>query len=250
MYTLHPVTVEDARDFLDQLGNLTSDLQAVRRGSLALEWMARGDSRGANLLSHSLASYLTGKYPSFALENLNFSRWEAVIERGIGMMLRPPSRLLVEAGMDRDQARQIPIRLDMGSGTMAGAFVPAHLIPQVEQILEDRLERQLRRLREAELDPVASMGVMLQALAHAREQGTGLIEAMDVLEGVMPVRVITGDRKQLPPDLRKRLESAAKPPRRPGLMGRLLGARQAAMQVQVDARQADLERRIRRNRAE
>ncbi len=70
------------------------------------------------------------------------------------------------------------------------------------------------------------MGLLLQALAYARENGTGLFEAMDVIDGLDgSARVVVADRKRLPKDMRSRLEEAANPPRRPGLVARMLGAK-------------------------
>jgi hypothetical protein len=251
VYSLHPVTIEDVRQYVSALGNLTSDLQSVRRGSLAMEWIARGDSRGPDMLGHALASWLAGKRVSFAFEEICLTKWEAVIERGVGMLLRPPSRLFVDAGIDRSLAQRLPIRIDPGKRMMAGAYVPAHLMPQLAEMLEQRLERQLRRMRDAELDPVANMGLMLEAVQYARDHGTGLLEAADVVDGLeIALEIRHADRKRLPADLRKRLEIAAKPARRPGLMARLLGARQAAWQAQADARQAEVQRRIKRGRVE
>jgi hypothetical protein len=109
---------------------------------------------------------------------------------------------------------------------MAGGYVPAHLMSEFAALLESRLERHLRRLREAELDPVANMGLLIEAAAYAREHHTGLIEAVGVVDGLAPGSpVVVADRKRLPKELRKRLEEAAKPPKKPGLVARLLGAR-------------------------
>ena len=87
---------------------------------------------------------------------MSFTNWEARIERGVGMMMRPPSRLFMDAGMSRDMASNFPIRLDTGKGSMAGAYVPPHLIEPMLALYESRLERQLIRLIDAGLDPVAT----------------------------------------------------------------------------------------------
>jgi hypothetical protein len=237
MYSLHPVTVNDVKRFLAQCGNPADERPSLRRGALGQEWMRCGDSRGPDLVSHALASFLAEEQISFAFEETNLTHWEASIERGIGMLLRPPSRLFVDAGMDRADAQRFPIRLDVGKGGMAGSYIPAHLIEQLEGLLESRLERQLRRMIEAEIDPVANMGLVMQAVKYARDNAVGLLEASDVVDSGIPMKhVVVADRKQLPPALRKRLETAAKPPRKPGLMARLLGGRTQALQMQADAR--------------
>jgi hypothetical protein len=237
MYSLHPVSVDDVKRFLALCEEPGSRRESIRRGSLGWERLRAGDSRGPDLVSHALAWYLAEERVSFASEETNLTHWEASIERGIGMLLRPPARLFMDAGMDRDVAQSFPIRLDLGKGTMAGAFVPAHLIGRLEQMLDERLDRQLRRMIEAEIDAVANMGWMMQAVAWARANGFGLLEAADVVGDGVPMNdLVEANRKQLPVALRKRLEAAARPPRKPSLVGRLLGARTRTMQAQVEAR--------------
>ena len=226
MYSLHPVTTDDVTAFLSECTTNASERRAVQRGAVGLQWLERGDSRAPDLVSHALATFLAEQRPSFVLFEISLTNWEAQIDRGVGMLLRPPARLLIDAGMERALAQRFPIRLDHTKGMMGGAFVPPHLIGQLERLLEDRLERHLRRLVEANLDAVANMGLMLQALAYAREQGTGLLEAIDVVDDLDPsMRVVVADRKRLPRELRSRLEVKAKPPRRPGLLARMLGAK-------------------------
>jgi hypothetical protein len=238
LFSLHPVTTEDVRIFLTESAAGASDNESIRRGSLGLASLSSGDSRGAGMVGHALATYLAEQRPCFVLTETCLTNWEATIDRGVGMLLRPPSRLLVDAGMDRGLAQHFPIRLDHNGGMMAGAYVPAHLVSQFEALLEQRLERELRRLIEAELDPVANMGLMLQALGFARREGTGLIEAMDVVEFLSPsTPVFAADRKRLPKELRTRLEAAARPPRKPGLMTRLLNPRSAETQLEARMRE-------------
>lgn len=226
MFSLHPVTIEDVSAFLTETAAGTSNSQASCRGALGLQWLASDDSRGPGAVGQALAEFLAERWPCFVLSEISLTRWEAAIDRGVGMLLRPPARLLIEAGLERAIARRLPIRLDHDGGVMAGAYIPAHLVAQFESLLEERLERELRRLIEAELDPVANMGLMLQALAYARSQGTGLIEAMDVVDGLEPaVPVFSADRNRLPKALRSRLEAAARPPKEPGRIARLFRPR-------------------------
>jgi hypothetical protein len=221
VFSLHPVTIEDVRAFL-----AASESNADKRGSRGLDWLCRGDSRGPEMVGQALATFLAGRQPSFVLTEISLTNWEAQIDRGIGMLMRPPARILIDAGMERGLAQRFPIRLDHSGGCMAGGYVPAHLMSEFAALLESRLERHLRRLREAELDPVANMGLLIEAAAYAREHHTGLIEAVGVVDGLPPGSpVVVADRKRLPKELRKRLEEAAKPPKKPGLVARLLGAR-------------------------
>lgn len=199
---------------------------AARRGYAGAR---RGEEAGANLVSAGLARALATVHPSFLLPGAGLTFWEARIDRGIGMLLRPPSRLFGEAGLAVPAARAMPIRLDAGGGTMGGAHVPARLMPQLRVLLAEREARLVRRLVEAELDAVPLFGLLLEAVAYADERGLGLYEALDVvvpdLPGANPpgAVVVGPDRRRLDPALRARLEEAAKPPKKPGLLARLFG---------------------------
>lgn len=224
MYTLHPVTTETVSEFLRAVDSDSGNV-SVERARQGIAWMRAGDSRGPDVVSHSLATFLTGRAPVFAMADVSFSGWEASIDRGVGMLLRPPSRLFVDAGMDRSVAQAFPIRLDPQRGMMAGSYVPPHLIGDLHDLLEQRMDRQLRRLQEAELEPVITLGAMLRAIAYAREHKTGLLEAMDVLhpqiDAIQIVQITR--RKDIDPQLLKRLDEAIKPPKQPGLIARLFG---------------------------
>ncbi len=188
-----------------------------------------GSEAGANAVSYGLAQVLATTQPTFLLPGAGLTVWEARIDRGVGMLLRPPSRLFVDAGLAVPAARAMPIRLDLHRGLMGGAHVPARLVPDLTRLLETRTERLLRRLTEAELDAVAVLGLLLQACAYASERNLGLYEALDVITPEAPEsmppggRVFVADRKRLDPTVRKRLEAVAKPPKQPGLLARLFG---------------------------
>ena len=215
--SLHPVTGDDARAFL-------AILAVLPPGRLAT--VPETSNRYPNALGHEFASFLADRAVSFVLPGLSLSTWEARVDRGIGMLLRPPSRLFVEAGMPVEAARRLPIRLDAGGGMMAGAYVPASLIPQLDELLMGRLERQARRLAEAEIDAVPILGLILEAVAAARSAGTGLIEAADVYGSAeMRGGVVMADARRVDEALRQRIELAIKPPKEPGAIGRLFGRR-------------------------
>lgn len=186
-----------------------------------------GSEAGANAVSYALAQYLATATPSFLLPGAGLTPIEARIDRGVGMLMRPPSRLFMDAGLDHVAARTMPIRLDLTRGLMGGAFVPARLVPELHGLLQRRLERFLRRFVEAEMDGVALVGALLAATETAQANGWGLYEAMDVITPGMPEadppgsRVVVADRKSLDKELRKRLETAAKPPKQTGVIGRL-----------------------------
>jgi hypothetical protein len=230
MYSLHPITTADVLAFVEacQSGRLGS--HAVEQGSLGFEWLRRDDSRGPALLTSGLALFLAERGPTFVFPDASLSKWEASIERGIGMYLRPPSRLFVDAGVERALVQRLPIRLDASGGVMGGSYIPKHLIEQVSRVLEERLGSQMRRLLEAEIDAVATMGLMLDALDHARESESGLFEAADVVGPEIPGehQLVVASRNRLAKDVRKRLEDAARPPAKPGVLKRMFGGRGAA----------------------
>jgi hypothetical protein len=202
----------------------------ARRG---YERARTGNEAGANAVSFGLAQALAAAHPTFLLPGAGLTVWEARIDRGLGMLLRPPSRLFGDAGLATAAARAMPIRLDLGAGTMGGAFVPARLVPDLQRLLDERTERLLKRLIDAELDGVAVLGLLIDAVGYAAERGLGLYEAIDVIVPEAPeadppgARVLVPNRKALDPALRRRLEEAAKPPKQPGLAARLFGRRRA-----------------------
>jgi len=237
--TLHPYDPAFVVRYVAAVkGNLAGDLlptapewaereiDRVRQGYARAE---TGNEAGANAVSYGLARMLGVVEPVFFIPGLGFTQLEAKFDRGIGMLLRPPSRLFGDAGLQTIAARTMPIRIDAAGGIMGGAFMPPAQLPRFRDLLEQRLDRLARRLAEAELDAPAFLGVLLEASAYAADRGLGLYEAMDVVvPGVSAsappgLRLVAPDRKRLDRDLRRRLEAAAKPPREPGLLARLLG---------------------------
>ena len=201
-------------------------LESARQGLVGAR---AGNEEAANAVSHALALALSTEHPSFAQDGFGLTAWEARIERGVGMLLRPPSRLLMDAGLDSSAARTLPIRLDLNRGTMGGAFVPPRLVPDLYRLIDTRTDRIARRLREAEYDPVGTLGLLFEAVSYAADRGLGIYEAMDAVlpdatGGLVPgARVVGPDPKRLDRALRQRLVEAAKPPRKPGVLARLLG---------------------------
>ena len=193
----------------------------------AVDTTRSGNERAANQVTYGLAQALATEQPVFAQDGCAFSIWEARIDRGIGMLMRPPSRLFGEAGMDEAVARVMPIRLDLQHGMMGGSYVPARLIPDLARMLDTHLERTARRMHEGEYDTMALLGLMLEAVTYAREREFGLFEAMDVVgpdgEALPGTVVIRADRKRIDPAIRARIETAIKPPKKPGLFARVFG---------------------------
>jgi hypothetical protein len=188
-----------------------------------------GNEAGANAVSYGLARMLAVVEPVFFLPGLGFTQIEAKFDRGIGMLLRPPSRLFDDTGLATVAARAMPIRLDASGGIMGGAFMPPAQVPRFRDLLEQRMERLARRMAEADLDAPAFVGILLEVSTYAADRGLGLFEATDVVVPGVPaseppgLRLIAPDRKRLDRDLRRRLEEASRPPKQPGLVARLLG---------------------------
>ncbi len=192
-----------------------------------LERMRAGDERASTGITLGLAYALGVRYPTFAAPGFGLTLWEARVDRGVGMYLRPPARLFRDLGVGQDIVRSIPIRADTNLGLMGGAYIPAHLIPKVKELLVTREQRMARRLREAEYDPVVALSLFNEAVDFALERELGLFEAIDAVgpggEAVFGGEVIVGNRQRVPNAERKRIEELSKPPKKPGLLKRMFG---------------------------
>ena len=206
----------------------------IERARIGYARAEGGNEAGANAVSYGLARMLAAVEPVFFLPGLGFTQLEAKFDRGIGMLLRPPSRLFGDAGLATVAARAMPIRLDASGGIMGGAFMPPAQMPRFRDLLEQRMDRLARRMVEADLDAPAFVGLLLEVSAYAADRGLGLVEASDVVVPGVPasqppgLQLIAPDRKRLDRDLRRRLEEAARPPKQPGLVARLFGRAGAA----------------------
>lgn len=232
--SLHPLDLSVVHDYVRMLtgnGAAREPLEATAGlAATAVSGSGRSNtvSEGSlNEITAGLAWELAKHHPTYVQYGLGLTPLEARIDRGIGMLLRPPSRFFSDAGLDRDVARRFPVRVDLAGAMMGGAFIPARLIPDLERLVERRTERFLKRLAEAEVDNVASLGLLIEACRYARENGLGLYEAVNVIVPEAPeswppgADIVTANRKRLDPELRRKLEDAAKPPKKPSLMSRL-----------------------------
>ncbi len=202
----------------------------VTRAALqGMERARQGQERGLHEVTAAFGQAAAAQHPSFAHEGLSLTSWDAQIDRGAGMLMRPPARLLIEAGLDPALGRRLAIRLDFTLGMMGGAYVPPRLVPQLATLLEHRFDRLVKRLVAAEMDPLPYMSLLIEAVDYANERGLGLYETLGVIVPEAPESVPPGgqlvlyDRKRIDPDLRKRIELAAKPPKEPTRLARLLG---------------------------
>jgi len=237
--SLHPLDLDAVRAYVAALETGDNGGLGLPDGPWSAHMLAEarqgygrartGSEAGANAVSYGMALLLATREPTFVLPGAGLTPLEARIDRGVGMLMRPPSRLFSDAGMDITAAWSMPIRLELSRGLMGGAYIPARLVPDLQALLEARLARFLRRFAGAEMDGVAIIGALLAACDAAIARGMGLYEAMDVVTPDAPEAdppgavVFVADRRKLDKALRRRLEDAAKPPKQPGLLGKMLG---------------------------
>ena len=250
--TLHPYDPQFVRAYV---AAVRGELPGAELLPAAPDWASRelaraqrgyqraltGDEAGANMVSAELARLLGAGMPVYFVPGAGLTQLEARFDRGLGMMLRPPSRLFMDAGLESLAARRMPIRLDASGGSMGGAFLSPALVPQFRAHIEARLERLARRMAEAEMDAPAYVGILLEATTYAEARGLGLFEAADVVvPGVVEseppgLTLLQPDRKRLDKPLRQQLEEAARPPKEPGLFARIFrGAKPAQTYIALD----------------
>jgi hypothetical protein len=229
MVSLHPIEERVVVDYVATLQGTIVDARVDEWfGSPArsvLDRAAAGSEPAINQITTGVAQALARVGPLYASQPFGLSFWEAQVDRSMGLLMRPPARLFLDAGFDRRVARGMPIRLVAQGGMMGGAWIPARLIPEALAGLEDHLERSARRLQEAELDPFRALELMYTALTHAREKGQGLFEAQDLVVPGMAIPGLTilgPDAARLPAALQARIHESIAPPRKPGLFDRLL----------------------------
>lgn len=210
--SLHPIEDEVVRAYV---AGLPADMVVRAAG---------GSLRAANALTFGLAAELAQRGPSFASRPFGLSFWEAQVDRSLGMLMRPPARLFIEAGLERRASQSMPIRLETQGGTMGGAWLPARLVPAALDGFDAHLERSAKRLVEAEIDAILALELMRTALVHARDERIGLLEAQDLIVPGGPgtgQAVYGPDAGRMPRQLLDRIESAITPPRKPTLLDRL-----------------------------
>ena len=170
---------------------------AIARGTtLAMA----GSEAGANVVSAGLARTLATSNRSSSRLGSGLSQLEARYDRAIGMLLRPPSRLFGEAGLEHERGagHAHPTRR-LGSD-MGGAFIPPSLVAQFADLLDRHAERLALRMTEAYLDAPALLAILIEAATYAAAQGKGLFEAADVIVPGVPasyppgLRLVTPDR--------------------------------------------------------
>src|SRR5215211_6650448 len=142
LYSLLPLPEDQVRLFLQRIALDTPSADGNTPTAVASQFwfrsLAGNPSPRPNEISFGLAGWLAAQQPVFARQGLSLSSWEARVDRGAGMLMRPPSRLFSDAGLDLTLARSMAIRIEAGDAMMGGAYVPARLI---DAYLE-RLEKQ------------------------------------------------------------------------------------------------------------
>lgn len=213
--TLHPLDLE-----------LVHALVAEHRPVAAGAGVRRSEA-DANRLTSELARRLATHGPIFTHQDTGLSFWEAQVDRSFGMLLRPPSRLFMDAGLPNWEAHAMPIRLDPQLGRMGGAWLPGRLVGKALEDFDAHLERSVKRLVAAEMEPLQVVGVMRQALEYARERGVGLFEAQDLIgpegQGEPGWAVVRCERRDLDKDFVEKVIAYATPPKKPGLLKRMFG---------------------------
>lgn len=228
LYSLHPLPEDEVPAFLQRIGAKDQSADGNTPDQFASQFwfkrLAGNPHPRPNDLTFGLAGWLSLRQPVFARQGLSLSSWEARVDRGSGMMLRPPSRLFIDSGSDSATARSMPIRLEGGDTMMGGAYVPGRLMLAYLERLEQYRERSARRLNEAELDGPELTALMIEAARYACERGFGLYEAVDLVDGADPGTWPAGshvvsrasDRAEV-----EQIRQASLPPKEPGLIARL-----------------------------
>lgn len=240
--SIHPLDQNLAAAFVDVLGSADKALgvpaidgtlwwrqrlEAARRGLMVA---SEGQESGANAVTLTFAQVLAAAHPSFIHSGLSLTTLEATVDLGVGMLLRPPSRLFGELGLPMGAARTMPIRIDASAGMMGGAYMPARLVPQFRDLLRDRDTRFVRRLNESGFAAVDVYGLLVEMVGYAADRRLGLFEAVDAVVPDMPrlnppgTRIVVADRKRMDPETVRRLTDSLKPPKR-SFMDRMTGRR-------------------------
>lgn len=167
------------------------------------------DENAASRIGVGLVRAMADAYPSYHENGFGLTPWEAQFDRGIGMYMRPPARIFVDNGISPMVTGKMPIRLDLQGGIMAGAWIPPHLIANLDQLIDTRLEIWAKRIHEAEIDPYPMLAMMRMVCDDALRNSLGLIEAINVIEPGMRV-IETPDKKRMNAGIRARIDAALK----------------------------------------
>ena len=216
--SLHPVSDSLAAAYVQQLPIGTALTGSNGTSPPAL------DHRQIQHIGFGLAGFLALEHPTFAGGGLALTSWEARVDRGIAMLIRPPSRLFTDAGLPVPIARSMPIRLDLSEGMMGGAYIPARLLPQAHELMARNVKRSIRRMVDADMDAELLQALMMEAVAYAASNGLGLYEAIGFVDFSEPATWPSGTRiRNRPTDkaIIDQVATAARPDHKPGAFSRM-----------------------------
>ncbi|MCA9832885.1 MAG: hypothetical protein KC435_03010 [Thermomicrobiales bacterium] len=210
LITVHLYDPEIAAAYIDALRRRSAPQWGWWQDDLPTLLAADMSEADAARIGTGLALAMADAHPTYHSEGFGLTPWEAMYDRGVGMFMRPPARVFVDHGINPIVTGRMPIRLDLQGGIMAGAWIPPHLIPQLDQMIEERLERWAKRIHEAEVDPYPLLATMRMVTDDALRSGLGIIEAINILAPGFQV-VETPDRKRMNASLRMRIDAAIEP---------------------------------------
>jgi hypothetical protein len=216
--SLHPVTDSLAAAYVQQLTIGTPPIGSNGTSPPRL------DHRQIQQIGFGLAGFLALEHPTFAGGGLALTSWEARVDRGIAMLIRPPSRLFADAGLPVQIARSMPIRLDLSEGMMGGAYIPSRLMPQTHDLMSKNVKRSIRRMVDADMDAELLQALMMEAVAYAASNGLGLYEAIGFVDFSEPATWPPGTRVHNRPSdkaIIERVAIAARPGPKPGAFSRM-----------------------------
>lgn len=205
---LHLYSPEIATRYIESLRGEVDPAWSWWQGDLA-EFIRKEVSEDeANRLTAGIVLAMAEELPTYYYDGVGLTHWEAMIDRGVGMIMRPPARIFVDHGHNPYLIDKMPIRLEMQGGfPMGGAWIPPHLVPKLHEMVEQRLDLWAKRIHEAEMDPFPMLTTLHMATEDAKNRGLGLIESMDVLPPGTQI-VATPDRKKMDAAMRTRIEAA------------------------------------------
>jgi hypothetical protein len=233
--SLHPVSDTLAAAYVQQLkldsmhfpGQSDAGGSEIRgRESIGSNGIPRAglDDRQLQQVGFGLAQFLALEHPTFAGQGLALTSWEARVDRGIAMLVRPPSRLFADAGLPVQIARRIPIRLDLGEGMMGGGYIPARLMPQAQEMVYRNIKRSVRRMIDAEMNATTLQALMMEAVDYAAASHLGLFEAVGLVDFSDPATWPPGSQVHNRPSDKGILQlvaDAARPDPKPSRISRL-----------------------------
>lgn len=207
LITVHMYSSEIAKHYVQALRGEVAPDWKWWEGDLPGLLKSPLDENAANRITTGLALAMADAHPTFHLNGFGLTPWEATIDRGVGMLMRPPARVFVDNDVHPLLVHSMPIRLDLQGGIMGGAWIPPHLIDKLDEMVEKRLDLWAKRLQDAESDPYSMLATMRMAVDEAKSSGSGLIEAINILHPDTPI-VETPTKNKMDPALRSRIDSA------------------------------------------